>query len=301
MTTNNRRGIDPAIIAAVIGVMGTLCVTLISLYANRVLPQPSPQPSLPPQITQPPVTVVEPTWTASPTVTLTNTPVPTNTVPVGEPTSTPGPDTPTPEATLTPAPPAIGSDWANGCISVLWKPYPPSISTTESNGCFLEPVNLFFADDGRLSFTVSGEFDNAEVFGLFAPLPASGTASIQAFLKTLQEGEIWMGVFAEPTIESQGMVIVIPPGEVRRRELIQKTMPRQEEVQRTDTLAQTPPVYNVVFQFGNGSVSTTIMNDTLFNAVPVGTTQQWLFVGYQIRNGRNRIDAEFLNLMVQGQ
>lgn len=294
--TTNKRGIDPAIIAAIIGVMGTLCVTIISLYANRLLPQPTPQPSLQPQ-----PTIDVPTWTASPTATNTDTPVPTSTVPIGDPTSTPAPDTPTPEVTLTPAPPAIGSDWANGCISVLWKPYPPTIPVTESNGCLVEPVNLFFAADNRLTFQVNGEFDNNEVSGLFAPLPANGTVSVQTFLKTLQEGEIWIGVFAEPNIESQGMLVVIPEGDVRRRQLVQKTMPEQEEVQRTDHFPQNPPIYHVLFQLSNGSVTTTVMNDTVFSAVPVGTAQQWLFVGYQIRNGRNRIDAEFLNLIVQGQ
>jgi hypothetical protein len=242
-----------------------------------------------------------PTWTVSPTATNTDTPVPTSTVPVGNPTSTPAPDTPTPEATFTPAPPAIGSDWANGCISVLWQVYPPTISTTSSNGCLLEPVHLFNAFDRRLTFTLTGEFDNAEVFGLFAPLPPTGTASLQAFLKTLQGGEIWMGVFAEPNMESQGTVVVIPPGDEARRPLIQKTMPGQGEVQQTEPFSQNPPVYSVLFEFANGTVTTTVMNNTVFSAVPVGSGQQWLFVGYQVRNGRNRIDAEFLNLIVHGQ
>src|SRR5690606_18507643 len=108
-----KRSIDPTIIAAVIGVMGTLCVTLISLFANRLFPEPQPTPF--------------PTWTFTATATITETPVPTDTVPAGEPTSTPAPDTPTPEPTPTPIPPAIGSDWANGCISVLWRPYPGTI------------------------------------------------------------------------------------------------------------------------------------------------------------------------------
>src|SRR5262245_29036329 len=101
--SNNKRSIDPAIIAALIGVMGTICVTVITLYANRFAPLPQPQPT------------AFPTWTTPPTATITDTPVPTDTVPAGEPSSTPAPDTPTPEPSFTPAPPAIGSDWANGC------------------------------------------------------------------------------------------------------------------------------------------------------------------------------------------
>ncbi|HLO17776.1 MAG TPA: hypothetical protein VK206_23300 [Anaerolineales bacterium] len=287
--SNNKRSIDPAIIAAIIGVVGTLCVTLLGLYANRVAFPPQPQP-----------TVVVPTWTTPPTATITNTPVPTTTVPVGESTSTPAPDTPTPEATFTSAPPSIGSDWANGCISVQWKPY-PTIQTTENNGCLVEPINVFFAQDGRLTFVVTGRFDNTQVYGLFAPIPSNGTVTINTFLRTLSEGEIWMGVFAEPDINSQGMVIVIPPGNVKQRVLVQKTMPGQVEVQTTASFAKDPPLYDVVFELSNGAVTTKILRDTVFNAIPVGTNQQWLFVGYQVKKGNNRIDAEFLNLVVQAK
>jgi hypothetical protein len=275
---------------------------LITLFANRVIP------TIPgtPTVTVPPLpsevqASPQPTWTVSPTSTVTETPAPTDTVPAGDPTSTPEPATPTPGATFTVAPPALGSDWANGCISVQWQPYPNTIPTTASNGCLLEPVNVFFAADGRLTFLVNGRFDETQVFGLFAPLPASGTVSINTFLRDLDEGEIWMGIFAEPDIESQGTIIVIPPGNIRERLLVQKSMPGQQEIQSTAQFAQNPPLYDVVFEFGNGAVSTRIMRDTVFNPVPVGTTQQWLFVGYQVKRGTNRIDAEFLNLVVQGQ
>ena len=46
-------------------------------------------------------------------------------------------------------------------------------------------------------------------------------------------------------------------------------MPGQLEVQRTQPFAQNPPVYDVVFEFGNGSVRTIIMRDTVFDPVPV--------------------------------
>lgn len=312
---NPRSGIDPTIIAALIGVMGTVCVTAVTLYISNFGPNLGPQPTaitVPTEITpsaiiESPTLATSPTalevatWTASPTATIPNTPLPTDTVPVGDPSSTPAPDTPTPEMTFTPAPPAIGSDWSNGCISALWRPYPDTIQTTAINGCLVEPVDTFFAADGRLTFQVSGRYDNTEVHGLFARLPASGRAQVHAYLINLQEGEVWIGVFAEPNIESDGMVIVIPPGDVRNRPLVQKRLPGQNEINRTQAFQRNPPLYDVVFEFANGGVTTRILNDTVFNAVPVGSGQQWLFLGYRIRNGNNRIDAEFLNLVVQGQ
>jgi len=302
--STNKRGIDPAIIAALIGVFGTLCVTVISIYANRALSQPQP-PSQPP-------TVVMPTWTIPPTATITDTPAPTTTVPVGDPTSTPAPDTPTPEPTLTPVPPAIGADWVNGCISVRWRPYPDTVQTTASNGCLAqplnlsEPVNLFFTENGSLKFVVTRTFETAQVYGLFASLPPNGTVHIDTYLRRLQGGEIWMGVFAEPNIAAQGLVAAIPPGEnMRKRELVQKKMPEEVEIHRLETFAedptQDPPRYSIVFEIANGEVRIQKLRDTEFTVVPLPSAQPWLFVGYRVTDGNNRLDAEFLNLLVQAQ
>lgn len=303
--SNNKRLIDPAIVAAVIGVLGTLCVTLITLYVNMVFPRATPVPTIiqPSQaFTLEPSASPQPTWTVSPTVTLTETPVPTDTVPAGEPTSTEAPPTEAPGPTFTAVPPAIGADWANGCISVQWRPYPDTIQTTANNGCFAEPVNVFFAADGRLTFDVFGRSEERQVYGLFARLPASGKVSISTFLRNLQDGEVWMGVFAEPNIESQGIVLVIPSG--RDRVLIQRTMSDRTDLAKTDPLPQVPPLYDVVFEFNSDQVTAKAMRESItFDSVPVNSAQKWFFVGYQLRgdNERTEIDAEFLNLVVQGQ
>jgi hypothetical protein len=294
MSNSPKSRIDPTIIAALIGVCGTIMVTVITLVLPKLTATPTPT-ALP-----------FPNWTdtavAISTSTIAPTPVPTDTVPVGDPSSTPAPDTPTPEPTLTPAPPKIGEDWFNGCISELWVGY-PALQTTEvgETGCLQEPIHYFFAADGRLTFLVNGRFEDTQVYGMFAPLPSAGTASIDVFLRNLQEGEIWMGVFAEPDLASQGIIMVIPPGDVKNRLLVQKTMPGQVELQSTASFAPISPSYNVTFEFGNGSVRTIIMRDTVFDPLPVSSAQQWLFVGFQVKRGNNRIDAEFLNLVIQGQ
>jgi hypothetical protein len=299
MSTNKR--IDPTIIAALIGVMGTVCVTAVTLYVNYFGPQP-PQPTVP----------VQPIWTTPPTATIANTPLPTDTVQVGAPTSTPVPDTPTPEPTFTPVLPAIGADWVNGCISVLWRPYPEFVQPTLGNGCLSQPilfpeqVNLFFTENGSLKFQVNRTFETTQIYGLLAPLPASGTVRIDTFLRRVQGGEIWMGVLAEPNITSQGLVAVLPEGEnVRNRPLVQKKMPEQVEVQRMDSFPddpmQDPPRYSIVFELSNGEVRIQKLGETEFSPIALNSAQPWLFVGYQVINGNNRIEAEFLNLLVQGQ
>jgi hypothetical protein len=294
MSNSPKSRIDPTIIAALIGVCGTVMVTLITLFLNR--PAAAPVSTASTATTQLDV----PTWTAIPTLTNSPEPIPTDTVPAGDATSTSAPDTPTPEPTFTPAPPKIGEDWANDCISVSWIPF-PSIDPTETNGCRSQPIHSLFAANGRLEFVIQSRFENTEPYGMFAKLPANGIAKIDVFLTTLQDGEIWMGVFAEPTIDSQGIIVVIPPGDVKNRLLVQKTMPGQVEYFETQSFAQSSAIYNVEFQFGSGSVKTVIMRDTPIDPLPVGSTEQWLFVGYQVKKGGNRMQAAFLNLVVQEQ
>ena len=306
MSQNKR--IDPAIIAALIGVMGTVCVTVISLFASNFVPRP-------PEATVP----VQPTWTIPPAATITDTPlppVPTDTVPVGDPTSTPVPDTQTPEPTFTPQPPAIGGDWVNGCISALWRPYPDMVQPTLGNGClapqilFPEQVNLFFLENGSLKFQVGRTFENTQVYGLFAPIPisANGTVRIDTILRRVQEGEIWIGVFAEPNLTSQGLVAALPSGEnIRNRPLVQKKMPEQVEISRLESFpddpTQDPPHYSIVFELNNGEVriQKLSVSETEFSAIILNSPQPWLFVGYQVAAGNNRIEGEFLNLLIQPQ
>jgi hypothetical protein len=170
----------------------------------------------------------------------------------------------------------------------------------------VEQVNLFFTENDSLKFAVSRTFQNAQVYGMFAPIPANGIVRIDTLLRRVQEGEVWMGVFAEPNITSQGLVAVIPPGEnVRKRELVQRKMPEQAELNRLESFAedptQDPPRYSIVFELSNGEVKIQKLRDTEFSPVALNSAQPWLFIGYQVLPGNNRVDAEFLNLLVQGQ
>lgn len=117
-----------------------------------------------------------------------------------------------------------------------------------------------------------------------------------------------MGIFAEPNITSQGLVAALPAGDnVRNRALVQKKMPEQVEIHRLENFAedptQAPPRYSVIFELNNGEVriQTLSVSETEFSAVPLNSAQAWLFVGYQVAAGNNRIEAEFLNLLVQAQ
>lgn len=282
---DSAKKMDPAIVAALIGGVFTIIVTVITVFGDRLFaPAPTPTPTFLPA-----------TATFVPTSTFT--PAPTDTVPPGEPTSTPAPPTETPvPPTATPIP--IGSDWSNGCISTLWVPYPAS-NQAASDGCYSQPVDVFFAGDGRLSFLYDGRLSSAEVHGLFAPLPSSGSVDLQVYLRELKGGNMWMGVFAEPTLTSKGLLMTIPSGDVNRRPFVQWDMPGPVKVLDTVFFQQNPPVYSIRFEFNNLSVRAVAMRNAFAsNNVPVQSTQKWLFVGFQAVNGTNRIEADFFNLVI---
>jgi len=279
--------IDPSVVAAIIGVVGTVTVTLISIFANRPSPQPTPFPT----------TVLVITATNPPTV------MPTDTVPVGEPTSTSVPDTPTPIPTFTPVPaPVVGQDWAVGCISELWVPYPSSISTGGQDGCLTQPLDKFVTLGGRLTFLYDGRVGSAQTYGFFALLPADGTASIKVELNDLEKGEIWMGVFSSADITSSGMLLTIPPGNIVRRPIVQRSMPSEEKILESINFQKDPPVYDVSFSYNTSSVEATVMNNSLvMNPYALTSAQKWLFIGYQVKSGSNRVSADFFDLVIQAR
>lgn len=279
---SEKKGMDPAVLAAIITVAGGIIVTVITTFANRPSAQPVPTPF--------------PTWTAVPTATIADTPVPTDTVAVGEPTSTPAPDTPTPAPTFTPLPPAIGEDWANNCVSALWQVVPSSNQTAQENGCLQQPLGDFTASNGRLSFLVNRRFGGGEMYGMFAPLSATGTVSLKVHLDVLDKGEIWMGVFAEPSTDSQGVVMYIPSGDVKKRLLVMLPVPGNNK-SSTQQFNQSSATYDVQFNYNPGTVQVNAMNNgVVFNAVPVASAKKWLFIGFRTANGSNILGASFFDL-----
>jgi len=277
---------DPAIVAAIITVVGGVLITLISTFLSRT---PTPQPT--------PVTpvVVVVTNTDAPTA------VPTDTVPPGDPTSTPAPatDTPAPTLTFTVVPPvAIGEDWRGGCISSLWRPHPSSIPTIDQgNGCWQEPVHVFSAVNGSLTFLDAR--NDSEVYGLFAPLPESGSVTFTVRLKDLSKVDLWMGVYTEPDITSNGLLLTIPEGNVRKRVIVQKDATTYETLQTTANLDQGDG-FSITLTFNALSANGTV-NPNVFvtNPVSLPSAHKWLFLGYKGLSGSYRIEGEFSDLVIK--
>lgn len=291
MSKSSRKSLDPSVLAALIGVVGTIIVTLISIYANR---PPAPQP------TPVPPTAVVYTDTVMPTV------IPTDTVPANEPTSTPAPATLTPSPVPAPTLIPVGADWQENCISSLWVPYPSDLEVKSDDiGCLVQPVGKFYTTTNRLAFSFDERVSSAQIYGVFAKLPSDGTLDIDVQLTTVVNGEVLMGVFANPDVDSTGAMIVIPASRdvTKKQKMILKTMPGQKTFAQTaDSLSASPPIYDANFDFNGGSVKVHVKNNQIdLGSIAVVSAEKWLFLGYQVFTGTNTIQAEFLNLIIQSR
>lgn len=269
----------PVVVAAWIGFGGVIIAAIIAAFAqiypifvNRT---PSPQSS-----TSTPVT---PTLATSTDISFE--------------TPTFEPETAIPSATISPITPVpIGEDWIQGCISSLWITYPSTVQPVErGDGCWQEPVYMFSAENGDLDFLFERANGTPEVYGLFAPLPEKGTVTITIRLSELSNTDLWMGVFTEPDLTSQGLLLTILNGDVRKRPVVQKDPGNYETIQGTKTIEQGNG-FSISFRFDNLSV-TGIVNPFVFSthSFSMPSTQKWLFLGYKGLNGYYRINGRLLN------
>ena len=287
MSGDNKRSIDPAVLAAIITVAGGIIITLITTFANRSPSRPEPTSPLP---------------TVIPTTAVPDTPVPTDTVPVGEPTSTPAPPTETMTPTFTVVPPvALGQDWLAGCISTLWQPYPASITATQrGDGCWQEPVYVFSAENGDLDY-LAASLDGIGIYGLFAPLPSeSGSVTFHVRLRTLDNVDILMGIYTDADVNSPGLLMTIPEGNVKSRVIVQKdNVNSYTTLQQTSSLAQPEDGYSFTFTYSLNSARGAV-NPSVFvtNPVSAASPNKWIFLGYKVLNRTYTADGTFFSFAV---
>ena len=243
------------------------------------------------------VTPTAPALTATPippTETLTS--VPMDTATPLESTTTPVPATDTPVPTFIPIPTvAIGQDWKAGCISSLWKAYPSIPTVEKGDGCWVEPVYVFSAENGDLDFLSERKSGDAEIYGIFAPLPESGTVTFTVRLRDLENVDLLMGIFPDQDVTSQGLLMTILNGDVSKRSIVQKDPVTYVTTQGTVPLAQGNG-FSISFTFNTLSARGNV-NPSVFvtNQASIRSAQKWLFLGYKGLRGAYRIEGTFLN------
>jgi hypothetical protein len=283
--------LDTTVTLAIIGLISAAIVAAISnadKLANAFRPQPTAAiistAALPP-------TLEVPTATIPPTV------IPTDTVPAGEPSSTPAPPTDTP--TPTPAPIALGEDWPQNCISTLWQPYPVIDTFPLGNGCLQQPIYFFETDNGRLNFQDDSKNSPSQVYGLFAPLPGSnGTVTVKVSLRELSKADLLMGVYPEQDLNSDGLLMAIPAGDVKKGKILQKLSYNDyKSIDNTAPIDQRDG-YTITFTYTGSSVTASVPGVYTFDKVTVGSPK-YIFLGYRKLGPVYTADGTFISLDVK--
>jgi len=254
-----RKGMSPEIVAALIGVAGTVAV---AYFFSQ--PQPAPESTAPIVITATPIPDAASADGVSPGV-------------------------------------AIGQDWIVGCISSLWKAYPTTVATVENgDGCLQEPVHVFTADGGRLSFIGERNGDGSvEDYGMFAPLPENGSVTLTISLDNLDNADLWVGVFPEADLKSDGLLLIVPAGNVRKRAIEQKNAFTYETISSTKNVDQGSG-YSFTYTFTNASVTGDV-NPFVFKTNPMSmpTADKWIYIGYRGFGGSYSVKGSFANFFLE--
>jgi len=282
---------DPARTQLIIGILGFLGVLITALVAvfGPIIQEDFRQKNL---LTQAPIIIV-----LSPTGV---TPSPTDTVLPGTPSSTPVPDTPTPEPTFTPVPTlAAGKDWLEGCISTTWRVYPESISPSSKDGCYMKPVALAFTVRNRhLEVFYDNKVTAADVVGVFVEVPSDSLVEFTVHLDNIDTGELWMGIFGEPNLDSKGLVLGAPDGNQKNSAFVVHTMPGDKRF-TTGKFNKPAGDYLVTFDVSPNSVTALLEKYTSIETVSVPSETKWLFLGYKAFPGNtNHIEGYFFDLVI---
>jgi hypothetical protein len=282
--SNEKKSLDPnTVIVAVIGLIGTIVAALIGVYGRGGGFTSSPATatvaivatSVPAQATD----AIAPTLAIS---------APTNTL---EPTAT------------TVAPVDIGADWADGCISTLWKPVPADTPVTDKgNGCWQEPVGVFTADNGTLFVSSQrGGRGDVENIGLFVKLPESGKVSFSVLSNKLDGVDFVMGVFTAQDINSNGLLMAIPgASNLKSLNVVKKDNLTGFNTAFGSANLDQGNGFPITLAFSESSVSGSV-DPFVFIVDPIQlpSAEKWLYIGFRTREGAYSIDVQVKGLTLQ--
>lgn len=274
--------IDPAIIAAIIGAIGTIVVAIISMRPGGA---PSP---------------AEPTQTPFVVTANTETLAPTSTLETGAPPESPTPVVDLSTSTVVFSPTlAAGEDWDQDCISTAWQ-VSPATEVGVNAGCYVNLFNsVFSADNGRLTIFVDTRVNSPEISGLFLEVPSNSIVSVGIHLDELQTGEMWAGIFSQADIESNGFVVAVLPGSARNSGFAALNMPTGVNLFSTGKFPKDSGDYSVALDVTPNTVFGLIEQYTRTASFSLPSEKKWLFLGYRaLLSGRNRVEGNFFDLEI---
>ena len=216
------------------------------------------------------------------------------------------PNNPLPQATIIPQF-TPGKDWLDGCINSQWILYPPTQIPIEEN-CYNEPIpGSLFTANKSLIIRAQPDVKSAEEYGIFTKVPQSGTIRMSVDLNLLENAEIWIGIYSEPDVTSDGFLMVVPyyppanpPGSdtVKRAFAIRHMqMPLENRFYLSPEFEDSDGIYEIGFNLTKGTVAGFMENETT-DAMPFSYSDRWLFIGYRALIRRSNIDVSFTNLAI---
>jgi hypothetical protein len=134
---------------------------------------------------------------------------------------------------------------------------------------------------------------------MFAPLPESGSVTVTVRLKDLDNVDFWIGVFPEADLRSDGLLLIIPEGNVRKRVIVQKDPFTYETLLSTKGLDQGDG-YSFTFTF-TSATATGEVNPFVFKTTPksIPVIGKWLYIGYRGMNNSYRVEGSITNLILE--
>lgn len=201
-----------------------------------------------------------------------------------------------------------GVDWTYSCIADYnWTIYFSDLFDEiprDELGCYAQPIlDVFYTkDNGLYIFAQPVGLISSKEYGLFTQLPQSGNVSLMLDLNDIDNGQVWIGVFENSDVHSEGVLLVAPPGDVRSQAFALKTMPTEKKVEISRIFQNPDGKYTVGFELEFGSIIASVEGVTM-TPIPFTPRSRWLFIGYRAKLdnpaiGTADIQALFSNLVI---
>jgi hypothetical protein len=206
--------------------------------------------------------------------------------------------------------PSPGKDWQDNCICTQWILYPmPQASTPTEDGCYTQPLpGQLYTTNGQLRILTENKIYTAKEQGIITKIPQASNVSLIVDLNYLENAELWVGIFSEPSLESEGILLVVPPtkdmrpstprgSDTKERAFAVRSMPSEARLLLSNVYKNPDGIYKIGLTSSYGAITVTTENDVSEDFV-FNHTDRWLFIGYRALIVSSFIDAAFMDLNI---
>jgi hypothetical protein len=184
-----------------------------------------------------------------------------------------------------------GEDWSDDCInSAVWNPYLAGETRSEQSQCHQLSEWGIKAEQGRLIFA-SNRYSQprANEYGILTPWNNWREVDFTVVADRQENSEIWFGFFEGDTLNSNGIVFVIQPGD----EIDVRVMPYETEAVNNIDLKYADGKFHPRIIFEGGKIGVWVDQQDIITKWPVNFQIRNMFVGYRALPSANLNVAVF--------